>query len=421
MGWGPIGAVAGFVSDRVEDVSDWAGDRWEDVSGWVGDHWREIATVVVATVVFAAVTAATGGLGAPALLAVAAGGFASGGAGYVTGQLLNGQPISPRDLLIQATIGGVVSTATFGAGRALTPALGRIATPTILQALPATGRTALTNTAAGAVFGGGARVVENAVRGEALTDGLGTATTLGALNGAISAPLTHAVAAPIEARLTPELPAPSPPPRPSPTRGLIGALDGEAPVAGTAVELAAMAPEPPAVAPRPALPLTRTVADVNGEPYTYRTPPPVEPGAEIRIPLAELRSRQNYVVEGRGAYSETDIFPGPSGGRRVPEVYWVDWATDAAGRPVPGFWAIHEGNHRAFDAAIQGVEAPLVRVVDFVPPESLRTTSTIADSVPSSERVGAYHPVVNTHVHDWNGVSTTVADHMPAAARPGPR
>ncbi|MEZ0230687.1 MAG: hypothetical protein ACAI25_18845, partial [Planctomycetota bacterium] len=130
MGWGFLGdavdavgdgfdAAVDFGSDVVSTVSDGVSSAWD----WTQDHWKDIAIAVAATAVFIGVTALTGGLGAPALLAFAAGGFASGVAGYGLSSWLYDTPFSPRDALIAGATGAVVSAATFGVARYASPAL----------------------------------------------------------------------------------------------------------------------------------------------------------------------------------------------------------------------------------------------------------------------------------------------------------
>src|SRR5271170_2869929 len=84
----------------------------ETVLGWLSSHWKTIAIIATSTIAFVAVTALTGGLGAAPMAALLMGGFASGAAGYATGQLLDGKPINPRDLVIQGALAGAVTVAT---------------------------------------------------------------------------------------------------------------------------------------------------------------------------------------------------------------------------------------------------------------------------------------------------------------------
>lgn len=93
--------------------------------GWIKDHWKTIATVAVGTVVFVGVTALTGGLGAPAMAALFAGGFASGVAGSVTAHLLDHKAVSFGDAVLQGTVAAVLTVATAGLGRLVAPAVSR--------------------------------------------------------------------------------------------------------------------------------------------------------------------------------------------------------------------------------------------------------------------------------------------------------
>jgi hypothetical protein len=151
--------------------------------GWVSRNWKTIAVAAVATVAFAAVTVATGGLGAPAMLALAAGGFASGAAGYATKQALDGNPVNASDALVAGATSMVITVGTMGVGRLAAPLLTRAA-PLVPQvvvrtaaAVPQAARAPAANVAVGATLGA------------ALTPGDRLeGATVGAVNGLLAAP-----------------------------------------------------------------------------------------------------------------------------------------------------------------------------------------------------------------------------------------
>lgn len=151
--------------------------------GWVARNWKTIASVAVSTAVFAAVTVATGGLGAPVLVALAAGGFASGVAGYATTQALEGRPIDPSSALVAGATASLISVGTLGLGRLAAPLLSRAA-PAIpqavvrtVQAVPVAARVPVTN----AAIGGGLGAALN-------PDDRLEGATVGAVNGLIATP-----------------------------------------------------------------------------------------------------------------------------------------------------------------------------------------------------------------------------------------
>ena len=180
--------------------------------GWLKSHWKAVASVAVAAVVFTVVTVATGGLGAPLLVSLAAGGFASGVAGYVTGELLEGRKPTVKQALIQGGVAAAITVATFGVGRVLAPVASRVLAPVaarvlpegVTAAVPQIVRQSTTNTAVGATFGAGMKVAENAVRGRPLGEGVGDAAALGAINGLLMEPANR-----LATRLqAPRVPAP---------------------------------------------------------------------------------------------------------------------------------------------------------------------------------------------------------------------
>lgn len=151
------------------------GSGLRSVGRFAADHWKEIAVVAVSTVVFAAVIVATGGtaaLLAPTLLQLAAAGIASGVAGQVTADLLDGRTPTVRDVVKAAVIGGVITVATAGLGR-FVPGLSRPLQNQIAQRAVIGG--------AGTVGGAGAQVMSNAIDGRPLFENVGEAAVRGGL------------------------------------------------------------------------------------------------------------------------------------------------------------------------------------------------------------------------------------------------
>lgn len=164
--------------------------------GWVSRNWKTIASVAVSTAVFAAVTVATGGLGAPLLVALAAGGFASGVAGYATTQGLNGRPVDLSSALVAGSAASLISVGTLGLGRVVAPLLGRAA-PAVPQVVtramarvPAPVRVPAANAAVGAGLGAALSP------GDRLEG-----ATVGAVNGLLMAPAQRAGQALVERSL----------------------------------------------------------------------------------------------------------------------------------------------------------------------------------------------------------------------------
>src|SRR4051812_22081988 len=145
---------------------------------WLEGHFQGVAALAVATAVFAIVTIATGGLGAPLLVALAAGGFASGVAGYATGELLSGRTPRLKDAALQGVLAAALTVATLGVGRVLAPVVGRVLAPLLGRVLPGAKKlipvivqAEVTNAAVGATFGSGMKAAENLGRGRPLGEG----------------------------------------------------------------------------------------------------------------------------------------------------------------------------------------------------------------------------------------------------------
>jgi hypothetical protein len=203
------------------------------VTHFVSHHWRQIVTIGAAVAVGVAVTIATGGLGAPLLLAAAAGGLAAGATGYTVGWLLSPhRPAWSWGGFAKATlVSGGLAVATAGLGEALSPVAGSVVSAVVPDAVsaavPDAVSSAVSNAAAGSAFGAGTQVVLNAVDGRPLGDGVGLAAVVGGGTGAVVAPVAEAVtgsAAPASDT--------SGPTGPSETLGIAPALDGDAKPAG---------------------------------------------------------------------------------------------------------------------------------------------------------------------------------------------
>ncbi len=223
--------AAGKVKDTVSDgvskardgiarVGDGLANIGSAVGDWFQDNWKTIAAIAVSTLVFAAVVglAVLLPFAVPVLLTLAVAGFASGAAFYLVDQWLNGRPIDPKAALIQGGISALVTVGTAGVGRLAAPYLSRVATPWASRVLPQSTNTLVpglvrqtaTNTTVGAVFGGGTKLVENAITGRPLTEGLGSATVLGAVEGGLSSPADRFLSRP-----RPHGTAPTPDPVPT--------------------------------------------------------------------------------------------------------------------------------------------------------------------------------------------------------------
>lgn len=161
--------------------------------GWLQDNWKGIAVLAVAAVVFTVVTVATGGLGAPVMLSLAAGGFASGVAGYATGELLDGRTPTLQDALVQGTVSAALTVTTVGVGRVIAPVAAGLLAP-VTRVIPAglvvpeVVKVSVGNGVVGATFGTGVQAVQNVVRGRPVTEGLEDAAALGAIDGLLAAP-----------------------------------------------------------------------------------------------------------------------------------------------------------------------------------------------------------------------------------------
>lgn len=155
--------------------------------GWLASHGTTIAVLAASTVAFVGVTALTGGLGAAPMLALMAGGVASGVTGYATGQLLTRQALSVKDMLIQGVLAGVVTLATAGLGRALVPVLADTLAPTAARIVA--------NSTAGATLGGATVMLENALDRKPLLAGVGEGALLSAATGALLEPVLRVLPA----------------------------------------------------------------------------------------------------------------------------------------------------------------------------------------------------------------------------------
>ncbi|HZU95147.1 MAG TPA: C2 family cysteine protease [Planctomycetota bacterium] len=197
------------------------------VTHFVSHHWRQIVTIGAAVAVGVAVTIATGGLGAPLLLAAAAGGLAAGATGYTVGWLLSPRrPAWSWGGFAKATlVSGGLAVATAGLGEALSPVAGSVVSAVVpdavASAVPDAVSSAVSNAAAGSVFGAGTQVVLNAVDGRPLGDGVGLSAIVGGGTGAVVGPVVESVVP----RPVTDVPATSDS-APSSTPGIVNALDG---------------------------------------------------------------------------------------------------------------------------------------------------------------------------------------------------
>lgn len=89
---------------------------------WVTEHPEEAAAIGVGVLVGVVVTALTGGVAAPLVVAVLAG-AAGGAATTMTSALLEGDWPTLRALLVSALLGGLLGGATFGLARVFAPFL----------------------------------------------------------------------------------------------------------------------------------------------------------------------------------------------------------------------------------------------------------------------------------------------------------
>jgi hypothetical protein len=171
---------------------------------WTEDHWKTIAVVAASTVVFVGVTALTGGLGAPALVALGSGGFASGVTGYALSNLLDHRPLTLTGALSAGLVSTVVTIATAGVLRAASPFVSRVAAPVaaaipdaVTAAVPAVVTRTVGSTAVGAGLGAGTQFVENLATGRPAGENVREAALEGGLNGAFMVPAERLVSVPL--------------------------------------------------------------------------------------------------------------------------------------------------------------------------------------------------------------------------------
>jgi hypothetical protein len=162
--------------------------------GWFKRHWKTIAVVGVSLVVFVGVSVLTGGLGAPAMVAIALGGAASGGAGYALGQYLDEKPISAGGLVASVVLGAVLSVATAGVAGRVTPVVQSAIKPVVaLLPLPESATAVVTRAATDKFVGSGIAVAlgagENAVAGRPIGANFEEHALIGGVTGAVMGPL----------------------------------------------------------------------------------------------------------------------------------------------------------------------------------------------------------------------------------------
>ena len=279
---------------------DWIADKW-------AKHGNTILTVAAATVAFVAVTAVTGGLGAPAAAALILGGAASGATGYVVGQKLAGRPIEAKQVVIQATIGAAVTVATAGLGRVATPLFSKLLGVGAQQAATEGARTGIraiaaetaAHSLAGGATGGTVKVVENAVTGKKLTDGVLEAAAIGAAQGALARPTkalgdkiqttTAALKARVAARVRPS------------SRSL---------ASGTARQLDSALGEEPSTAPK-GEELAPADEVAQGPSNATRTPSDVAPAEARGPPAAEPTQARKGIAQALDPETPLGVSPKP--------------------------------------------------------------------------------------------------------------
>jgi hypothetical protein len=194
----------GFLKSAVHAIAK----PFAAVGHWTANHWKTIATIAVSTVAFVVVTVATGGLDLPAAACLLAGGFASGVAGYATGNLLDGQKLSLGAALLSGGISALVTVATAGLLRFATPALTSLAAPVeaaipaaVREAVPAVVARTAFNSSLGGALGAGVKAIENGIQGRPIGQGVGEAAIEGGINGALLEPAMRLVGAPVSRAL----------------------------------------------------------------------------------------------------------------------------------------------------------------------------------------------------------------------------
>jgi hypothetical protein len=211
----------------------WFSDAWDSVKSFAKAHPVLTSTVaavatfvaVAAVVAVAApVLAAAAGValtaGAVTAISVGTAGVVSGVVGYMVGQGLANQPVTAKGLLVSGALSGVISLATLGLGSVLSPVVSRGVTPVIArvglsEATTAVAARVATNGGVGGILGAGTKVVENAVSGRPLLEGVPQATATGVGLGMALPPIQN-LANNAVARAT-GLPAPSVEPVRAPT------------------------------------------------------------------------------------------------------------------------------------------------------------------------------------------------------------
>jgi hypothetical protein len=197
-------SAAHAIGHAASAAVDAVGDAASAVVDWTEDHAKTIAVIAASTVVFVGVTALTGGLGAPALLALASGGFASGATGYALSNVLDHKPVTFTGLLTAGAVSTIATIATAGLLEFASPIVGRLAAPlaaavpeAVSNAVPAVIARTVTGAATGAGLGAGTQVVENLIAGRPVGENVGEASIEGSLNGALMEPATRLVGVPL--------------------------------------------------------------------------------------------------------------------------------------------------------------------------------------------------------------------------------
>ncbi|HZU95146.1 MAG TPA: hypothetical protein VFF73_00450 [Planctomycetota bacterium] len=243
----------GWVSHAFHAVTHAVSSAVSGVTSFVAHNWRQILVITAAVAVGVLVTVATGGLGAPLLVAALAGGLAAGGTSYTLNWLLTpSRPAWSWTGFAEATlVSGVLAVATAGVGEVVAPVASSVVSSVVpdavTAAVPDAVSTAVGNATAGSVLGAGQQVVLNAVEGRPLGDGVVTAAVVGGATGAVVRPVTDG----LTSRGGPEGPVNPDPVAAGPLSRFAGWFKGNEPPPGP-------------VEPAPAAPTSPSpVADVN--------------------------------------------------------------------------------------------------------------------------------------------------------------
>src|SRR5579871_5981639 len=154
-----------FIGNAFHAVTHAVTSAVSATTDFVKNHWRQILVIGAAVAIGVLVTVATGGLGAPLLVAALAGGLAAGGTSYTLNWLLTpDRPAWSWTGFAEATVvSGVLAVATAGVGEVVAPVASSVVSSVVpdavTAAVPDAVSSAVSNAAAGSVFGAGQQVV----------------------------------------------------------------------------------------------------------------------------------------------------------------------------------------------------------------------------------------------------------------------